>query len=686
MYKFCEGGDFNRARKLAQWVEEHISKDYAKDLNDAIHKDEAQFNAAKEKQSKPVRQRDDDDDEDAHPSKIARSEDYGFDVNVTTALRPEDTLSDAIIELVANAIDEHALKDTIDFHPYVGMTSSDECIIANCGGSITDGSFTLGASGSTNLKKESKKTVIGRHCIGLKVALAILMRENVEIYISSNELKFQENDNAYYAKKQNKMGNPKSPETLHMCPTRTTLNLDWPPYVDARKNNLPWTVIQLRAKQGTILYSETIARLKEALNLAKESFLIFSKEFTDTPPIFEHKNNSILSACEEGATDIFVNGLRFKLNENDNKRLRCVYNISVVSGTTRTKLLPEHRKGDGLNPAENGIKNNIESLWRHFPNPRNLTSHPIATEDDLQQHYPYTDLLLRHFAPQHESTIQELMWSTTRKRIALIQTLLLAPLKRNSEVIVELYEKSRKDLQELEAACGSGTAEYSDDNASVTESNESAAEDEDVDILPQQLAAAHEAHKNATVPTDSQRELAKEPLRPGSRYVVTLKPKETRDVAEMAQKELRKNTVTPSDEHLAAARLVSAESLASRPIPRDNCVPPLSTRALNSIADETYNALVKLYNCDERIRQAISRFSVPQGSEDSTVTLHDGVVRVPHSRLEAALAQSPLGRRNLFLDLSQCVVHQVTTNEIQRRQLLEQMVATLLDDLANAST
>lgn len=221
-----------------------------------------------------------------------------LDLNIKEILS-DWKVSDAIRELIANAIDEHSITGIkepikVDYNEQIKTLT-----IKDLGRGIKNIHFIQNES---NEKKDALNT-IGKFGIGLKDAIAVLVRHHINITFSSNF-------GIYTPIITRKEGIKEDISTIHM----------------QRDNNMS-------EQKGTIITISPVSI--EEVNDAKSKFAIFKQweKVVKTP------KGNIMFSNDNKMGEIFVNGMKISDDEN----LIFSYNILETNAALR-KALNRERK------------------------------------------------------------------------------------------------------------------------------------------------------------------------------------------------------------------------------------------------------------------------------------------------------------------------------------------------------
>jgi hypothetical protein len=267
-----------------------------------------------------------------------------FDLNMEEELLEAWEASDGIRELIANALDEAALSDTEE--PDIFEDDQGRWHIRDYGRGLTHQDLT---QGEDEEKLDNPDKVIGKFGVGLKDALAVLYRQDVDVTIHSPYISFT-------VEQASKAGFD-DVETLHAV-IRKTENPD-----------LDGTEV--------ILDGCTQADIEEA----KQNFLTY----TDATLLEQNRFGEVYEPSEDGPSCIYVTGLKVATEEdflfsynitNTTKKIRDALNrersnVGRTAYTSRVKkILQDCESGevaerlvDDLERVQEGT-NHDELSWK----------------------------------------------------------------------------------------------------------------------------------------------------------------------------------------------------------------------------------------------------------------------------------------------------------------------------------
>lgn len=231
-----------------------------------------------------------------------------FDLNIDTILEAWD-VSDAVREIIANAIDEQLLTGT----PGVEIYESETCTwhIRDYGRGLKYEHLT---QNENDEKLSSKKPIIGKFGVGLKDALATLHRHNIDVLIHSQHATFT-------IKKTSKHGFS-NVETLH---------------AEVGPAQAP-------EFKGTEFILSGVSAIQ--IQKSKDHFLRFSNEI-----VLEETSYGQILRCDSGSARIYVNGVRVASEDN----MLFSYNITSLTAPMR-KALNRERTNVGRTAYSDRLK------------------------------------------------------------------------------------------------------------------------------------------------------------------------------------------------------------------------------------------------------------------------------------------------------------------------------------------
>jgi len=216
-----------------------------------------------------------------------------FDLNMEEELLEAWDASDGIRELIANALDEAALSNSAE--PNIFRDDEDRWHIRDYGRGLTHQDLT---QGEDEEKLNNPDKVIGKFGVGLKDALAVLYRRDVEVNVHSPYISFT-------VEQASKSGFD-DVETLHAVIRKT------------EHPNLSGTEV--------ILDGCTEEDIKEA----KRNFLTY----TDAELLEKTRFGEVYQPSEDDSANIYVTGLKVATEEN----FLFSYNITNTTKKIRDAL------------------------------------------------------------------------------------------------------------------------------------------------------------------------------------------------------------------------------------------------------------------------------------------------------------------------------------------------------------
>lgn len=271
-----------------------------------------------------------------------------IDLNLATNHCPDASLVDALSELVMNAIDA-APDKTPKLDVEVGTGT---VVLEDEGPGLRLASFVVGGTVGEN-------KVIGRFGLGLKDAIAVLMRNQVKIEIKSKLGGY------HFDEQPGRCGT----KTIHVCQCKPS---------------------------GEGVRVELVGLPEKTVNDVKKRFLCFAE-----PPELHRHKDVVVMAPADGQGRFFVNGVKVAFSQP----LRLCYNITNPTSEQRGALTRDHTIASGKTklfrvPMEAALLSGGDKLagskpdkpscefawpdvWAHFFNhlPRRpMQSHPLAQE------------------------------------------------------------------------------------------------------------------------------------------------------------------------------------------------------------------------------------------------------------------------------------------------------------------
>lgn len=216
-----------------------------------------------------------------------------FDLNMEEELLEAWDASDGIREIIANALDEAALSDTAE--PEIFEDEEGRWHIRDYGRGLTHQDLT---QGEDEEKLNNPDKVIGKFGVGLKDALAVLYRQDVEVTVHSPYISFT-------VEQASKAGFD-DVETLHAVIRKTE-------YPDL---------------DGTEVILEGCT--ERDIERAKQNFLTY----TDASLLEQTRFGEVYEPSEDGPASIYVTGLKVATEEN----FLFSYNITNTTKKIRDAL------------------------------------------------------------------------------------------------------------------------------------------------------------------------------------------------------------------------------------------------------------------------------------------------------------------------------------------------------------
>lgn len=216
-----------------------------------------------------------------------------FDLNMEEELLEAWDASDGIRELIANSLDEAALSETKE--PEIFEDEDGRWHIRDYGRGLTHQDLT---QGEDEEKLNNPDKVIGKFGVGLKDALAVLYRQNVEVTIHSPYITFT-------VEQASKAGFD-DVETLHAVIRKT------------EHSELDGTEIILNGCT------------EEDIEEAKQNFL----NYTNSKLLEKTKFGEVYEPSEDGSANIYVTGLKVATEED----FLFSYNITNTTKKIRDAL------------------------------------------------------------------------------------------------------------------------------------------------------------------------------------------------------------------------------------------------------------------------------------------------------------------------------------------------------------
>ena len=235
-----------------------------------------------------------------------------FDLNMEEELLEAWDASDGIRELVANALDEAALSGTAD--PDIFQDNEGRWHIRDYGRGLTHQDLT---QGEDEEKLENPDKVIGKFGVGLKDALAVLYRQDVDVTVHSPYISFT-------VEQASKAGFD-DVETLHAVIRKTE-------YPDL---------------EGTEVILDGC--MEEDIEAAKQNFLTY----TDATLLEKTRFGEVYKPSGEDSADIYVTGLKVATEEN----FLFSYNI-----TNTTKKIRDALNRERSNVGRTAYTSRIKSI------------------------------------------------------------------------------------------------------------------------------------------------------------------------------------------------------------------------------------------------------------------------------------------------------------------------------------
>lgn len=238
-----------------------------------------------------------------------------YDLNIQETLE-NWKISDAIREVIANAIDEQILTNSKEINI---LKKDNQWLIADFGRGISIPNFAQNES----KEKINKDGIIGKFGIGLKDAIAVLFRNKINFKIITNKF------TSYPSLKLKEGFNMK---TLHMI-------------IEHIENH---SIIE----KGTQFIFTNLS--DEDMNKARNNFLIFNNQEV----MNENKWGQVLETLEPSNSFIYVNGMKIAESES----YLFSYNLKKLNKKLLEKMNRE-RKSIGQEAysllIENILKNNL---------------------------------------------------------------------------------------------------------------------------------------------------------------------------------------------------------------------------------------------------------------------------------------------------------------------------------------
>jgi hypothetical protein len=267
-----------------------------------------------------------------------------FDLNMEEELLEAWDIDDGVRELIANSLDEAALSNTRE--PEIFQDDRGRWHIRDYGRGLTHQDLT---QGEDEEKLNNPDKVIGKFGVGLKDALAVLYRQDVEVVIHSPYITF--------TVEQSSKAGFDDVETLHAV---------------IRKTEHP-------DLNGTEVILDGCSR--EDIEEAKQNFLTY----TDVDLLEETKFGEVYESEDSGPASIYVTGLKVATEEeflfsynitNTTKKIRDALNrersnVGRTAYTSRVKKILQaceseevaERLVDDLEKVQEG-RNHDELSWK----------------------------------------------------------------------------------------------------------------------------------------------------------------------------------------------------------------------------------------------------------------------------------------------------------------------------------